>query len=221
MAIARVVDGDEVRSLCAESWSQRKIAEHLRISRSCVRHHCKDIAVKSPTQKRGYWRATMSAEEPLQPSVNLAYLTGVICGDGCIYKLPRTYQLSISCDTQYPDLIETYIALIHSVLGRPASKHATAKANCVQVRVASKSLPVILGIPTGAKQQDSPVPEWIFTDLDYVRPFIRGLIETDGNIYHEYRNGGWCSRCFSAPRMKPSCKPFCGALQCWVTSSAA
>lgn len=195
MAIARNVDGDEVRSLRLQGWSQLKIAEELRISASTVRYHCRGIIVKIPTQKREYRRATMSDGEPLPPSTDLAYLIGVICGDGCISRLPRTYQLSISCDARYPELIETYVDLIHKVLGRVAKKDPTAKGTCVQVRTGDKFMPVLLGLPAGAKQQNYPVPEWIFSDLDYVLPFIRGLIETDGNIYHEYRNGGWCSRC--------------------------
>ncbi len=202
MAIARNVDGDEVRSLRRMGWSQLKIAEHLRISASTVRYHCKGIVLKNPTEKRDYRRANMSDGEPLLPSADLAYLIGVICGDGCIYQMRRVCQLSISCDATYPDLIETYAELIEKVTGRKAGKHPTKKGTWVQVRVADKRLPVILGLPAGAKPQNYPIPEWIFSDLNYVRPFIRGLIETDGNIYHEYRNNGWCSRCIFTAKIE-------------------
>ncbi len=202
MAIARNVDGAEVRTLRRSGWSLLRIAEHLRVSQSTVRHHCKGIIVKNPSQKREYRRANMSDGEPLLPSVDLAYLIGVICGDGCIYKMPRVCQLSISCDASYPDLIGTYANLIQKVTGRVAGKHLTKKGTCVQVRVADKWLPILLALPAGAKPQDYPVPEWIFSDLDYVRPFLRGLIETDGNIYHEYRNNGWRSRCIFTAKIE-------------------
>ncbi len=195
MAIARNVDGAEVRSLRLQGWSLNKIAEHLRISQSTVRHHCGSIAIKVPLQKREYRRANMSDGEPLPPSTDLAYLIGVICGDGCISRLPRTYQLSISCDTSYPELIATYTQLIEKLLKRPASHDLNARGTCAQVRLSDKFLPQLLGLPAGAKPQNYPIPEWIFSELDYVRPFIRGLIETDGNVYHEFRNKGWCSRC--------------------------
>lgn len=195
MSIARGVSGDEVRRLRCQGWSLGKIAEHMGVSQSTVRHHTRAMAPIAPTHKRPYRRADMSDGLPLLPSRELAYLIGVICGDGCIYQQPRTYQLSISCDASYLDLIQTYAALVEKLLGRPTSQDATIKGTCVQVPLADKHLPVLLRLPAGAKAQDYPIPEWIWDDLDYVRPFLRGLIETDGNVYHEYRNKGWCSRC--------------------------
>lgn len=202
MAIARNVNGDEVRGLRSQGWSLNKIAEHLRVSQSTVRHHTKDMVRRAPTQKREYRRANMSDGVPLEPSRELAYLIGVICGDGCISPMPRTYQLTISCDTYYPELIATYKTLVENLLKRPASLDLNVEGTCAQVRLSDKHLPVLLGLPAGAKPQDYPVPEWIFGDLDYVRPFIRGLIETDGNIYHEFRNNGWCSRCIFTAKIE-------------------
>lgn len=71
----------------------------------------------------------------------------------------------------------------------------TFRDTYAEVRINSKDLPQILGLPTGAKQQDYPIPAWIWEQNSYLRFWVRGLIETDGNIYHEFRNGGWCSRC--------------------------
>lgn len=195
MAIARNVDGDEVRSLRLQGWSLNKIAEEMRISQSAVRHHCRGLVVKVPSQKREYTRANMSDGEPLPPSADLAYLIGVICGDGSLSFMPRTCALTIACDARYPELIETYCNLVGRVLDRKPSIYTGNGGTYFGIRLYGKSLPALLGLPAGAKQQDYPIPEWIFSDLSYVRPFIRGLIETDGNVYHEYRNKGWCSRC--------------------------
>ncbi len=202
MSIARNVDGDEVRALRSQGWSLNKIAEHLRVSQSTVRHHTKNMARRAPTEKRAYRRANMSDGEPLLPSVDLAYLIGVICGDGCIVSMPRTFTLSVSCDTFYPELITTYTALVTKLLKRPASVYTNPEGTCTQVRLSDKHLPQMLGLLAGKKAQDYPVPEWIWSDLDYVRPFLRGLIETDGNIYHEYRNNGWCSRCIFTAKIE-------------------
>ena len=202
MATARNVDGDEVRELRQKGWSLLKIAEHLGISQSTVRHHTRGIVVKEPCEKRLYQRANMSDGVPLPPSVDLAYLTGVICGDGCISQLPRTFALTISCDARYPELIETYTALIEKLLKRRPTVRSGNGGTYFEIRLYSKQLPTVLGLVPGAKQQDYPIPEWIFSDLDYVRPFLRGLIETDGNIYHEYRNKGWCSRCLFTARVE-------------------
>ncbi len=195
--MAHRLDSPELPDLCRDLRRQGQslnlIAQTLGVSASTVRHHCKGIALKVPKTKRVYRREEQLDGTPLPPSDKLAYLIGVICGDGCLYQGPRTVQLSISCDIRYPELIETYSGLILELLGRKAIVrwHETY----AEVRVNSKALPEILNLPTGAKAQNYPIPAWIWEQDSYLRFWVRGLIETDGNIYHEYRNGGWCSRC--------------------------
>ncbi len=184
---------DRCRELRWSGQSQNLIAQTLGVSASTVRHHCKGIVLKVPKIKRVYQREEQLDGTPLPPSDKLAYLIGVMCGDGCLYQGPRTVQLSISCDIRYPELIETYCGLILDLLGRKAIVrwHETY----AEVRVNSKAIPEILELSTGAKAQDYPIPAWIWERDSYMKFWVRGLIETDGNIYHEYRNGGWCSRC--------------------------
>lgn len=195
--MARRLDSDDLAERCRDlrraGQSLNLIAQTLRISQSTVRYHTKGILVAKPKSKVVYQRDEMLEEIALPPSDKLAYLIGVICGDGCLFQGPRTVQLTISCDVRYPDLIETYSGLILDLLGRKALVrwHETY----AEVRVNSKALPQILNLPTGAKAQDYPIPQWIWEQDSYLRFWVRGLIETDGNIYHEYRNGGWCSRC--------------------------
>lgn len=195
--MARRIDSDDLADRCRElrlaGQSQPLIAQTLGVSQSTVRYHTRGIVIKVPKTKKVYRRDDMLDAEPLPPSDKLAYFIGVICGDGSLCQAPRTVQLCISCDTRYPDLIETYCGLILDLLGRKAK--VTDYNTYAQVRINSVDLPQILGLPTGAKTQDYPIPEWIWEQDSYLRFWVRGLIETDGNIYHEYRNGGWCSRC--------------------------
>lgn len=184
---------DRCRDLRLSGQSQNLIAQTLGVSASTVRFHTRGIVVTAPKSKVVYRRDEMLDAEPLPPSDKLAYLIGVICGDGSLCQAPRTVQLCISCDTRYPHLIETYCDLILELLGRKAN--ITDYGTYAQVRTNSVALPQILGLPTGAKAQDYPIPAWIWEEDSYLRFWVRGLIETDGNIYHEYRNGGWCSRC--------------------------
>ena len=187
---------DRCRKLRRSGQSLRLIAETLDISCSTVRHHTRGIVVENPQSKRAYQRDDMLHDEtPLPPSDQLAYLIGVICGDGNLYQGPRGVQLSISCDGNYPDLISIYCDLIFYLLGRDAGISWRNEATYAEVRIASIVLPRKLGLPTGAKAQDYPIPAWIWEQDSYMKFWVRGLIETDGNIYHEYRNGGWCSRC--------------------------
>lgn len=195
--MARRLDSEDLADRCRElrraGQSLRLVAETLGVSCSTVRHHTKGIVVSAPKSKMVYRREEQLDETTLPPSDKLAYLIGVICGDGCLCQAPRTVQLCISCDVRYPELIEIYCDLILDLLGRKAK--VTDYDTYAQVRINSNVLPQILGLPTGAKAQNYPIPEWIWEQDSYLRFWVRGLIETDGNIYHEYRNGGWCSRC--------------------------
>ncbi len=184
------------RDLRLKGQSLRLIAETMSVSCSTVRYHTRGIVVSEPKAKRIYQRENqMSDATPLPPSDQLAYLIGVICGDGCLHQGPRHVQLSISCDGRYPDLISVYCDLIHYLLGREAGVSWRNGGTYAEVRISSNILPQLLGLPTGAKAQDHPIPAWIWEQDSYLRFWVRGLIETDGNIYHEFRNGGWCSRC--------------------------
>ena len=195
--MARRIDSPELADQCRDlrrsGQSLRLIAETLDVSCSTVRHHTKGIVLKIPKKKVIYRRDEMLNATPLPPSDKLAYLIGVICGDGCLWQGPRTVQLCISCDMRYPHLIEIYSGLLEELTGRKAK--IVARDTYAEVRMNSVDLPQILQLPTGAKAQDYPIPAWIWEQDSYMRFWVRGLIETDGNIYHEYRNGGWCSRC--------------------------
>ncbi len=195
--MARRLNSDGLHNRCRDlrlqGQSQPLIAQTLGVSQSTVRYHTRGIVVKIPKTKRAYRREEQLDETPLPPSDKLAYLIGVICGDGCLFQAPRTVQLCISCDMRYPELIETYSDLLYELLGRKAI--IRRRETYAEVRINSNVLPQILGLPTGAKAQDYPIPEWIWEQDSYLRFWVRGLIETDGNIYHEYRNGAWCSRC--------------------------
>lgn len=164
-------------------------------SASTVRRWTRDVEVAAPALHRPYRRAGALEAKALPPGEELDYLLGVICGDGNLWQAPRSVELSISCDAKYPELIETYRELIEHVIGKAPRVVWRGGGTYAEVRVCSKALPEMLQLPTGAKGDDYPIPSWIWDSPRTIRFFLRGLIETDGNIYHEYRNGGWASRC--------------------------
>lgn len=129
--------------------------------------------------------------DSLAPSQSLAYLIGVIAGDGCITRAGHVYKLEIACDAAYPELISTYEALVAEVTGLPVSIYKAMGQNCYRVVATSATLPDLLGLPAGAKSSSGfAVPEWVFQDRDFVRAFLKGLIETDGSVAHVFRHGG-------------------------------
>ncbi len=125
---------------------------------------------------------------PLNPSPQFAYLIGIIAGDGCIYKYERTCELTIACDDRYPDLIMCYSMLVGSLIpGKVRVEHAKQR-KYTMIRVCNTHLPILLGLPHGPKTSNGfAIPEWVFTSRDYIKPFVRGLIETDGGVYKIHR----------------------------------
>ncbi len=196
MAAHRDIDGARCAQLRREGWSLRLIARKLGVGQTTVRYHTQGIVPVEGVKARTVASQRYGAvPEPLLPSADLAYLLGVICGDGSLSPMPRTYKLGISCDARYPELIERYCDLIARLTGKKVAVCSRKNGNYFEICAYGKFLPLLLGLPGGAKKADYPVPQWVFFDLDFVRPFLRGLIETDGGVYHEFRNGGWASRC--------------------------
>ncbi|MBI4786621.1 MAG: hypothetical protein HY782_06200 [Chloroflexi bacterium] len=129
----------------------------------------------------------------LSPSWDFAYLIGVIAGDGCITRAGHVYKLEISCDAAYPE-ISTYHDLIAMVTGLRVNVYKAKGRQCFRVVANSAELPTLLGLPPGAKSRSGfTIPEWIFEDLEYVKAFVKGLIETDGTVARVHRHAGWYS----------------------------
>lgn len=129
---------------------------------------------------------------PPEPSVEFAYLIGVVAGDGCITRAGHVFKLEISCDAAYPNLIKTYQALITQVTGLAAAVYKVHNRNCFRVVANSATMPSILGFPPGAKSENGfTIPEWIFENTEYVKALLRGLIETDGAVAKVFRHNGW------------------------------
>ncbi|MBI5029988.1 MAG: LAGLIDADG family homing endonuclease [Chloroflexi bacterium] len=128
----------------------------------------------------------------IDPSVDFAYLIGVIAGDGCITRAGHVYKLEISCDAAYPELIVIFQDLIARLTGLRTTSIKVKGKRCVRVVANSAGIPELLGLPPGAKSKNGfRVPEWIFENVEYVKAFVRGLIETDGTVAEVYRHGGW------------------------------
>jgi len=185
-------------ALRTQGYSLRYIAEALGVSQATVRYHTR--AVLSPEDPISR-REASAPTQPLPPSESLAYLIGVISGDGSLSQQPRTYKLAIACTTAYPGLIETYTRLITDLTGYRARVLTRPEGNWVEVRTYGKHLPLLLGLPCGAKKLSGfTVPEWVFDQAAYVRGFLRGLIETDGGVYRTYHHGGNFSYCVFTAR---------------------
>jgi len=168
--------------------SLRLIAEKLGLSFSAVRYHVRDIQVETSNLRGPHGRKPNVVRPPLVPSEDLAYLLGVFAGDGCLSRLPRTFKFSIACDNRYPDLIAKYAALLERLTGCPPIVQPRRESKATDVMLHGVDLPTLFGIPCGRKTESGfQSPAWVFEEPDYLKPFVRGLIETDGGIYKRHR----------------------------------
>ena len=203
---------ERCRELRQQGYSLHRIAEEIGVSLATVRYHAGHILLDAdvPVKKRPYVRRGMlpEASEPLPPSEDLAYLIGVLSGDGCLSHTV-TCKMVILCDARYPDLIAKYVCLVECVLGRAPKVMSRKNGRYFEICLYGKSLPILLGLPCGVKSASGyTVPEWIFERPEFMRKFVLGLIETDGGVYHEFRHGGWCSRCLFTAFHEPILEAF-------------
>jgi hypothetical protein len=182
--------GKKCITLREHGFSIRKIAEDLGIAPSTVRWHIRHLPSISPTIKR----QAKQREQILlmERSNDLAYFMGVFAGDGCLTRTGRSCKLLISCDQSHPYLIEEYTALLTRITGKTAKQRKHKNANCVEIYVYGIDLPNSLALPVGNKNTNGfVVPDWIYSADEYLKMFLKGLIETDGGVYKTFKNGGW------------------------------
>jgi hypothetical protein len=113
-----------------------------------------------------------------------AYLLGAYLGDGCIHPYRRgVYQLRITCDLRYPDIIKEVAAGIVVVRGVERVGYA-ARKGCVDVNAFWKHWPC--AFPQhgpGRKHERKIALESWQEEIVVANPkaLARGLIHTDGN----------------------------------------
>lgn len=134
------------------------------------------------------WREGAKAKGFIQSSYptfernsNLAFLIGLILGDGNLYKFPRTECLRIVLGTDKPDLIVYTNAIMTKVIGKTPSISRRKSAECVDLRIYQKNLGRRLSIPIGARGKLTiKLPIWIWRNNKFLTLCLKGLFEAEG-----------------------------------------
>lgn len=113
-----------------------------------------------------------------------AYLLGMYLGDGWIWAGPRNvYQLRITCDLKYPDIINEVATRIVMVRGVETVGFAT-RTGCVDVNAYWKHWPCVFPQhgPGRKHERRIELAVWQRTTVTaHPKSLIRGLIHSDGN----------------------------------------
>lgn len=123
-------------------------------------------------------------------SKELAYIVGVSLGDGNL-SCPngRAVRLRITCDSTYPATAEEISKNLKIIL--PNNKVTTVPRpteSCFDISVYSNELNTLIPwkVGRGSKfKQNAHVPKWILSKREYIKPCLKGLIQTDGSIYFD------------------------------------
>ena len=136
--------------------------------------------------------------DSLEKDEELAELFGIILGDGHIHSQNQDSNkkginyLEITLNSKEKDLRIRTEYLVRSKTGLKPNTYSK-KGNCLRIVIHSKDLIkkfLDTGLESGNKKQNQVgIPEWIKNNKKYSKYCIGGLIDTDGSIYHDVREG--------------------------------
>ena len=128
----------------------------------------------------------MHAHRAWTPPDNYGYswFLGFYLGDGCVSPVPRTFQLRVTLDNRYPEIIEDCCTAVQMVVphARVRVRHHR-RDNAVTVESASTLWPQMLPQHGPGRKHNRPIvlAPWQREIVDaHPEPFLRGLIHSDG-----------------------------------------
>lgn len=131
-----------------------------------------------------YFFNRIKVDENYRKSYN--YILGLYLGDGCIYKQPRTFGLTISCDAKYTKLIDIAKKELESVfIYNSVYLNDTHKENCVDVTLHNNFLDLIFPQIGAGKKHDRDVSlaPWQKENIEH-KELALGLFHSDGSYYN-------------------------------------
>jgi len=163
-----------IRKLYEEGLFQREIAKRFGVSQKRISQLLRKAGV--PPRLKNYWATRVI---PLDESPHLAYLAGLIFGDGSITNIPKlTYKVQfINTNSKLLDTVEVLFKELGLV---PYRKKRDKKVEVVICY--NKSLTQWLLSLTYEK-----LYHWFMSDTEAAINFLRGLYETEG--YLRFHNG--------------------------------
>ncbi len=132
---------------------------------------------------------------PKESTEDLAYLSGVLAGDGSLGYRQNKNEYSLKCVGNPKDEKDFYLNIVgpkfEKVFGFIPTMKTFDKNTTFGFRIFSKSLVCYLtqtiGLPLGPKNNSLKIPSKINTNKMLLMNFVRGLFDTDGSISFKKR----------------------------------
>ncbi len=124
-----------------------------------------------------------SAYTPFSRNERLAFLVGLILGDGHIDKFSRTEKLTISLGTDKPDLIDFVLSIVEVIFSKKPSVNRPTYSNVARISIYQKYISKRLRVPSGDRRQNhTKIPGWIQRNKKYLLAYLRGLYEAEASL---------------------------------------
>ena len=119
---------------------------------------------------------------PLSKTEQLAFLVGLILGDGHIAKFPRSERLRIVLGTDKPLLWKHAARVVQVVFSKEPWVQKRKDSASIEISLYQTRLSERLGIPTGDRGKlIVRLPEWIQSERRYLIACLKGLFEAEGS----------------------------------------
>lgn len=113
----------------------------------------------------------------------LAFLTGLVLGDGHIGKTARTELLQITLGTDKPKLWKYALKTVNKIFQKEATLRRRNDSKCVDIRMYQNDISKRLAIPLGSRKKILiKFPMWIWKDRRYLKQTVKGLFEAEGSF---------------------------------------
>lgn len=113
----------------------------------------------------------------------LAFLIGLILGDGNIYQYQRTQGLKITLGTDKPKLWQHVSKLMTKVFKKEPGLYFPKTSASVYLNLYQKNLDQRLQIPPGPKKKlNLKFPKWVWQKKQFIIATLKGLFEAEGSL---------------------------------------
>ncbi|MBI4313599.1 MAG: hypothetical protein HY594_02160, partial [Candidatus Omnitrophica bacterium] len=119
---------------------------------------------------------------PLVRTEQLAFLIGMVLGDGHVERFPRSERLRIVLGADKPLLWKHVVKVVKAVFSKEPWVQRRKEAAAVDISLYQTRLSERLGIPTGPRGAlNVQLPEWILSERQYLIVCLKGLFEAEGS----------------------------------------
>lgn len=121
-------------------------------------------------------------------SEKLAEFIGIVLGDGHISKKEVDTTNEFPNEKVYTDYVKYLVFHLFGI--HPVLIHYPSYESVTHLRIRSVLIVQQLnrmGMKCGKKKAKTTIPKWIFSNERYVRACLRGLVDTDGGLFHKQK----------------------------------